>query len=79
MLKKSASRRSPLFGLFGLSRLFGFWLNETNQMNQINKTNQFEHPAWHYPIALEVGTIEFSPCRNSFSADLSSGQLHHGS
>ncbi len=45
MLKKSASRRSPLFGLFGLSRLFGFWLNETNQMNQINKTNQFEYPA----------------------------------
>jgi hypothetical protein len=29
-----------LFGLFGLSRLFGFWLNETNQMNQINQINQ---------------------------------------
>jgi hypothetical protein len=45
LLKKLAGRRSPLFGLFGLSRLFGFWLNETNQMNQINKTNQFEQPA----------------------------------
>ena len=39
----------------------------------------FEHPAWHYPIALEVGTIEFSPCRNSFSTDSSSGQLRYGS
>jgi hypothetical protein len=28
----------------------------------------FEHPAWHYPIALEMGAIEFSPCHNSFSA-----------
>jgi hypothetical protein len=38
----------------------------------------FEHPAWHYPIALEVGAIEFSPCRNSFSTDSSSGQLRYG-
>ena len=29
-----------LFGLFGLSRLFGFGLNETNQMNQINQINE---------------------------------------
>ena len=39
----------------------------------------FEHPAWHYPIALGVGTIEFSLCCNSFSADSSSGQLRYGS
>jgi hypothetical protein len=29
----------------------------------------FEHPARHYPIALEMVIIEFSPCHNSFSAD----------
>jgi hypothetical protein len=29
-----------VFGLFGLSRLFGFWLNETNQMNQRDQFNQ---------------------------------------
>jgi hypothetical protein len=46
MLKKSASPRRPLFGSFGLSRLF--WLNQTDQMNQINKANQFEHPACEY-------------------------------
>jgi hypothetical protein len=34
MLKKSASRRRPLFGLSG------FLLNETNQMNQINQINK---------------------------------------
>jgi hypothetical protein len=28
----------------------------------------FEHPAWHY-IAIETGTIKFSPCHSSFSAD----------
>jgi hypothetical protein len=63
MLKKSASRRSPLFGSFGLSRLFGFWLNETNQMNQINKTNQFEHPAWVFcsgPRRDDVRTFRLS-------------------
>jgi hypothetical protein len=37
VLKKSASVKGPLFGLFGLSR---FWLNEANQMNQINQTNK---------------------------------------
>jgi hypothetical protein len=26
--------------LFGLSGLYGFWLNKTNQMNQINQINK---------------------------------------
>jgi hypothetical protein len=39
----------------------------------------FEHPVRHHPITLEVGTIEFSPCRNNFLADFFSGQLRHGS
>jgi hypothetical protein len=29
----------------------------------------FAHPAWNYPIVLELWTIEFLPCHNSFSAD----------
>ena len=33
----------------------------------------------HYPIVLEVGTIEFLPCRNSFSSSSSSGLLRYGS
>jgi hypothetical protein len=36
MLKKPSRGRKLLFGLFGLSRLSGFGLNETIQMNQIN-------------------------------------------
>ena len=33
------------------------------------KSGLFEHPAKHYPATLEMGTIKFSPCHNSFSAD----------
>ena len=40
---------------------------------------RFEHPARHYPVALEVGTIEFSQWRNSFFADFSSRLSRHGS
>jgi len=29
----------------------------------------FEHPARGSPAVLDVRTIEFPPCRNSFSAD----------
>src|SRR6266513_6522635 len=38
----------------------------------------FEHPAWHYPIALEVGAIEFSPWHKRFSADSSGRRSRHG-
>jgi len=41
MLKKPASRRRPLFGLFGLSRLFG----KPDRPDEPDKqNNQFEHP-----------------------------------
>jgi hypothetical protein len=39
LLKKPASVRRPLFGFFGLSRLFG-WLSEMNQINKTNQMNQ---------------------------------------
>jgi len=29
----------------------------------------FEHPAWHYSIVLEIGTIEVSLCHTSFFED----------
>jgi hypothetical protein len=38
-------RRAGLFGLFGLSCVFGFWLNETNEMNQINQINKTNETA----------------------------------
>ena len=40
MLKNSANRRRPFFGLSGLFSLSGLWLDETNQMNQINRINK---------------------------------------
>jgi len=71
MLKKSASQ-SCSFGLFGLSSLSGFWLNETNQMNQINQineTNQINQITRQTGLVSDRRTIEALACRNSFSAD----------
>ena len=71
MLKKSASFQkvkaevkaeiaAALLGTRRVSARQG-WAGE--------KSGLFGHPAWHYPIVLEMGTIEFTSCRNSFSAD----------
>jgi len=32
------------------------------------KSGLFEHPVWCAPVLLDVRTIEFPPCHNSFSA-----------
>ena len=55
MLKKSAS--------FVLASLRGSTYRSVRLASSLAAAllnGLFEHPAWHYPIVLEMGTIEFS-------------------
>ena len=36
---------------------------------RVHLSKFFEHPARGSPVVLDVPTIEFPPCHNSFSAD----------
>jgi hypothetical protein len=44
-----------------LSRLFGFWLNETDQMNQINQINKTNQTNQINQIASGRGEVRIMP------------------
>ena len=54
--------------LFVDPRGFIYFLWQDSEKVALEKSGLFEHPARGSPVVLDIRTIEFPLCRNSFSA-----------